>query len=357
MKNEKFVNNENDNETLQEEIDDSSEELFEHHRILVDGGQSMMRLDKYLSTHIEGTSRNKIQQAAKAELIKVNERPQSSNYKIKPHDLIQIYLPREPYEQDIIPQNIPLDIVYEDDDIIVINKNASMVVHPAFGNWDGTLLNALAFHFEGQKDNNGNEIMPLLVHRIDKDTTGLLVVTKNEPAQFFLSQQFAEHLCNRTYTALVWGNLKEDEGTIEGNVGRNLKDRKRMDVFSDGSHGKRAITHWKVLKRFNYVTLVECKLETGRTHQIRVHFKSIGHPLFNDETYGGDQILKGLTTNKYRQFIINCFHILPRQALHATTLGFIHPTTFEKVFFSSNLPNDMQEIINKWDKFVNIDLL
>jgi 23S rRNA pseudouridine1911/1915/1917 synthase len=345
-----FMNDES-TPTEQETIDDISEGLFEHHRIVVDKGQSMMRLDKYLSSHLEGKSRNKIQQAAKADLIKVNEQTQTSNYRIKPNDLIQIYLPSMPYEDNLVPQDIPLEIMYEDNDVIIINKRADMVVHPAYGNWDGTLLNAVAYHLEQQKNESNSNPQPLLVHRIDKDTTGLLVVTKNESAQFFLSQQFAEHLCERTYTALVWGDLKEDEGTIEGNVGRNLRDRKIMDVFADGSRGKQAITHWKVLRRYGYITLVECRLETGRTHQIRVHFKYIGHPLFNDETYGGDQILKGNTSGKYRQFIINCFQLLPRQALHATTLGFVHPTTFEKVFFSSKFPDDMQAVIDKWERY------
>ncbi|MDR1847880.1 MAG: RluA family pseudouridine synthase [Bacteroidales bacterium] len=341
-------------ETPEENLtDDTNDTLFENYRIIVDGGQSTMRLDKYLSTHIEGTTRNKIQQAVKADLVKVNDKSQTSNYKIKPNDLIQIYLPAPPREDEIIPQDIPLDIIYEDRDVLIVNKSSQMVVHPAYGNWDGTLLNALTYHFQQQEIPEGNSSIPLLVHRIDKDTTGLLVVTKNEPAQFFLAQQFAEHLCERTYTALVWGDLKEEEGTIEGHVGRNLKDRKIMDVFPDGSHGKHAITHWRVIKRYGYVTLVECRLETGRTHQIRIHFKHMGHPLFNDMTYGGDRILKGNTSSKYRQFILNCFQLLPRQALHATTLGFVHPTSFERVFFSSPLPNDMKAVIDKWDAYIS----
>lgn len=343
-------NDEMDNENIL--LDDTAEELFENYRIVVDKGQSQMRLDKFLSTHIENATRNKIQQAVKSDLVKVNDNTETSNYKIKPNDLIQIFLPMPPSDKQIIAQDIPLDIVYEDNDVLIVNKSADMVVHPAYGNWDGTLLNALRFHFQQSDIPEGNSDMPLLVHRIDKDTTGLLVVTKNEPAQFFLAQQFAEHLCDRTYTALVWGDLVEDEGTIEGNVGRNTKDRKIMAVFSDGDKGKYAVTHWKVLKRYGYVTLVECKLETGRTHQIRIHFKHIGHPLFNDTTYGGDQILKGVATSKYRQFILNCFQLIPRQALHATTLGFIHPTTFEKVFFTSDLPADMQAVIAKWDRYI-----
>ncbi|MDR1006767.1 MAG: RluA family pseudouridine synthase [Bacteroidales bacterium] len=327
--------------------------VFENYRFVVDKGQSIMRLDRYLSTHIEGVSRNKIQQSAKANLIKVNDKAESSNYKVKPCDLIQIFLPQPPREDEVVPQDIPINIVYEDNDVLLVNKDANMVVHPAYGNWNNTLLNALMFHFHNEPTPEGNSEIPLLVHRIDKDTTGLLVVCKNESSQFFLAQQFAEHLTDRTYNALVWGNMSEDEGTIEANVGRNLKDRKIMATFPLNDHGKRAITHWKVLKRYGYVTLVECKLETGRTHQIRVHFQHIGHPLFNDSTYGGDQILKGTTSGKYRQFILNCFSLLPRQALHAKTLGFIHPTTFERMSFSSELPDDFQSVLNKWDDYTS----
>ena len=342
----------NESNAENEVLDDSTEGLFENYRIIVDKGQGLMRLDKFLAIRIENVTRNKIQQALKSGLVTVNQSQKNSNYKVKPDDLIQVFLPTPPTDNPVIAQDIPLDVVYEDADVLIVNKQSDMVVHPAYGNWDGTLLNALKFHFQKQEASENDPVMPLLVHRIDKDTTGLLVIAKNEPAQFFLAQQFAEHSCERTYTALVWGDLKEDEGVIEGHVGRNLKDRKIMSVFSDGDKGKHAVTHWTVLKRYGYVTLVQCRLETGRTHQIRVHFKHIGHPIFNDATYGGNQILKGISTGKYRQFILNGFQFLPRQALHATTLGFVHPTTSKKVSFASDLPNDMKAVIAKWDNYI-----
>lgn len=327
----------------------NTEELYENYRIVVDKGQSPLRIDKYLMVRIENASRNKIQQAAKVDCIKVNSLSVKPNYKVKPNDVIQIFLTTEPREIEIIPQNIPLDIVYEDDDLIIVNKHSGMVVHPAYGNYDGTLVNALEWHF--LHSGNNKDTHPLLVHRIDKDTTGLLVVAKNEQAQTLLAKQFYYHTIERTYTALVWGDFLEKEGVINKNVARDSKDRKKMAVYLDSEKGKNAVTHWKVLERFGYTTLIQCRLETGRTHQIRVHLMSEGHPLFNDATYGGDRILKGTTFSKYKQFILNCFDMLPRQALHATTLGFKHPRTNEDVFFSSVLPNDMQSVIDKWRKY------
>jgi 23S rRNA pseudouridine1911/1915/1917 synthase len=334
---------------MQEEQNIQEEqELYENYRVVVDKGQSLLRIDKYLVDRIEGASRNKIQLAIKADCVKVNDKTVKVNYRVKPGDLIQVFLTTEPREIEIIPQNIPIDIVYEDEDVIVVNKPASMVVHPGYGNYTSTLLNALTYHFQ---QNESDEVKPLLVHRIDKDTTGLLLVAKNEYAQTFLAKQFFDHTTERKYTALVWGDLKEEEGTIEGNIGRSLKDRKVMAVFPDGDYGKTAITHWKVLKRFGYVTLVECQLETGRTHQIRAHMRYVGHPLFADATYGGDQILKGTTFSKYKQFINNCFQIISRQALHATTIGFFHPTKLERMNFSSTLPQDMKDVIEKWEAY------
>lgn len=342
---------------IEEEIDlvqeDESEGLFENYRIVVDKGQSLLRIDKFLMDRLEQTSRNKIQQAAKADCIKVNDKPVKSNYKVHPGDVVQLFLPTAPREIEIIPQDIPLNIVYEDEDLIVVNKQSEMVVHPGYGNYTGTLLNALTFHFQGQVDSEGNPVRPLLVHRIDKNTTGLLLIAKNEVAQTYLAKQFYDHSVDRTYNAIVWGDFDEMEGTIEGHIGRSIKDRKVMQVFPDGEYGKHAITHWKVLFRFGYVTLIECKLETGRTHQIRAHMKYVRHPLFNDDTYGGDQIIKGTTYSKYKQFVQNCFKLLPRQALHAKTLGFIHPTTKELIQFDSKIPEDMQLIIDKWQAYIN----
>ncbi|MBP1646128.1 MAG: pseudouridine synthase, RluA family [Bacteroidetes bacterium] len=338
-------------ETLEPQEEEN--ELFENYRIEVDKGQSLLRIDKFLMDRLEQTSRNKIQQAAKADCIKVNDKPVKPNYKVKPGDIVQIFLPTAPREIEIIPQDIPLNIVYEDEDLIVVNKQPEMVVHPGYGNYTGTLLNALTFHFQNQKDKEGNPVRPLMVHRIDKNTTGLLLIAKNEVSQTILAKQFYDHSVERTYTALVWGDFDQMEGTIEGNIGRSLKDRRVMQVFPEGDYGKTAITHWKVLFRFGYITLIQCRLETGRTHQIRAHMKYIGHPLFNDETYGGDQIIKGTTYSKYKQFVQNCFKLLPRQALHATTLGFVHPITKENIFFESNLPEDMKNVIEKWEHYIN----
>ncbi len=329
------------------EINDQ-DELFEHHRFEVEGGHSSVRIDKFLFNRMPNVSRNRLQNACDAGNIIVNGKEVKPSYKVKPHDLIQIVLPHPVREKELIPQNLPLNIVYEDDDVVIVNKAAGMVVHPAFGNYSGTLMNALVYHFNNLPASKGNLDRPGLVHRIDKNTSGLLVIARSETALNLLAKEFFDRTIERKYLALVWGDFKEDEGTITGNVGRNLKDRKIMDVFPEGDHGKHAVTHYKVVERFGYVTLVECKLETGRTHQIRVHMKYAGHPLFNDETYGGNKILKGTTFSKYKQFIENCFDLLPRHALHAKTLGFIHPTTGKKVFFDSDLPEDFQKLLGKW---------
>ncbi len=324
-----------------EQETDSEDGLYEHFSISVDKGQSPLRIDKFLSDKMYNISRNRIQNAADAGCILVNEKPVKSNYKVRPNDIVSVVLPHPPRDKEIEPENIPLNIVYEDNDLLVVNKVAGMVVHPGFGNFSGTLVHALLYYL-------GNH--PLLVHRIDKDTSGLLLVAKNEIAQTFLAKQFYEHKTERTYQALVWGDIEEDEGTIIGNIDRSTKNRKIMAVFPDGDKGKYAVTHYKTLERFGYVTLVECRLETGRTHQIRVHFKYIKHPLFADEHYGGMDIVKGTNFTRYKQFVENCFKILPRQALHAKTLGFIHPTTKKKMLFDSELPQDMTEVIEKWRK-------
>lgn len=338
----------------QEEIIESTEErdeLYEHFRFTVDPGTELIRMDKYLMNMLANTSRNKIQQAAKANCILVNGKAEKSNYRVHPNDVISILLPHPPREIEIIAEDIPLNIPYEDDDLIIINKPAGLVVHPAYGNYTGTLVNALTYHFQNQKDAEGNEVRPLLVHRIDKNTSGIMIVAKSEIAQMKLAANFFEHSIDRKYRALVWGDFKEDEGTIVGNVGRNPKDRLVMTVFPDGEAGKHAVTHYKVIERFGYVTLVECQLETGRTHQIRVHMKYAGHPLFNDETYGGDQIIKGTTFTKYKQFIKNCFELMPRQALHAKSLGFHHPVTGEYLLFDSKMPEDFEKVLDKWRNY------
>lgn len=329
------------------------QELYEHYRIEVDKGQSLLRIDKYLVNKLENASRSRIQNAASAGNILVNNKTVKSNYKIKPDDLISIVLAYPPREYELIPQDIPLQILYEDDDIIVVNKEAGMTVHPGIGNYTGTLINALAWHLKDLPLFKSGEIRPGLVHRIDKNTSGILVVAKTDIALNRLAKQFFDHKVDRTYKALVWGLPDEKEGTISGNIGRNPKDRTKMFVFADGSHGKQAVTHYKVLEDLGYISLVECKLETGRTHQIRVHFKYIGHPLFNDSEYGGNVILKGTTFSKYKQFVLNCFKILPRQALHAKSLDFIHPVTGNRMFFNSDLPEDIQDVISKWKKYTS----
>ena len=342
---------ENPDIELEERNDDG--ELYEHYRITVDKGQAMLRIDKYLMDHIQGASRNKIQNAAKAQCILVGGTPVKQNYRVKPLDVISVLLPNPPREIEITPEDIPLNIVYEDDDVLVVDKQAGLVVHPGFGNFDGTLLNALAFYYQGKTDKDGNPITPYLAHRIDKNTSGLIILAKNEMAQTGLAKQCFEHTSERKYNALVWGDFDEDDGTIIGNIGRSPKDRKVMTVFPEGSeNGKHAVTHWHVKERFGYVTLVECVLETGRTHQIRAHMRHIGHPLFNDEAYGGDQILKGTTFSKYKQFVTNCFQLMPRQALHAVVLGFEHPTTHKHLHFESPYPEDFAAVVEKWRKYV-----
>ena len=325
---------------------------FEHYKFIADKGQNPLRVDKYLLNFVEFSTRNKIQQAIKAGNVRVNDKVVKSNHKVKGKDVVTIVYDFPQEKHEVIPQDIPLNITYEDDDILIVNKEAGMVVHPGFGNYDGTLVNALAFHFKSLP-NIGEEDRPGLVHRIDKNTSGILVIAKTEKSMTVLAKKFEERDLNRKYIALVWGDVKEDEGTINGNIGRSLKNRKVMDVFPDGDYGKLAISHYKVIERFGYTTLVECKLETGRTHQIRAHFKHIGHPLFNDEEYGGDTILKGTTFTKYRQFVQNCFKICSRQALHAKSLEFTHPTNGKNLFFDSELPKDMQQLINKWRRYAD----
>ena len=325
--------------------------LHEHYSFIADQGQQPLRIDKYLMNFIENSTRNKIQSAAKEGSIFVNDIAVRSNYKVKPFDRIKVLLSYPPHEHLLVPENIPIDIVYEDDELLVVNKPAGMVVHPGHGNYSGTLINALTYHFDNLPNNSSER--PGLVHRIDKDTSGLLVIAKTEDAMAHLSNQFAKKTSKRNYIALVWGNLIEQEGTISGNIGRHPKNRLQNTVFLDDApeKGKSAVTHYKVLENFTYVTLVSCTLETGRTHQIRVHMKHIGHTLFNDERYGGNLILKGTTFSKYKQFVENCFKVLPRQALHAETLGFVHPKTGEFMSFTTDIPNDMKTCIEKWRSY------
>ncbi|MBQ0137149.1 MAG: RluA family pseudouridine synthase [Bacteroidales bacterium] len=327
------------------------EELFERLRLEVDKGQEPLRIDRYLSVHMAGTSRNRIQTAADAGHIWVNGKPVANNYKVKPNDVIQVLLDHEPHDFTIQPENIPLTIVYEDADLLVVNKPAGLVVHPGHGNYEHTLLNALAWYFKDSLDINDPNIG--LVHRIDKDTSGLLLIAKTPEAKTALALQFFEHTTERTYNALVWGSFKEDSGTFSGALARDTRDRTLYKVYDieERPEAKEAVTHWRVLERFPYVTLVECRLETGRTHQIRVHMKTLGHPLFADDKYGGMEILKGLPTQKYRQYIQNCFALCPRQVLHAKTLGFTHPTTGERMFFDSEWPEDMSNLIEKWRNY------
>lgn len=331
---------------------DGGEELYEHFTVTVDKGQSLLRLDKFLVHRMEHCSRNRIQVAADSGNILVNGTPAKASYKVKPLDRISIVMPYPRRDTEIEPQDIPLDILYEDDDVILVNKAAGMVVHPGHGNWEGTLVHALAWHLRDVPMFQEGSERAGLVHRIDKDTSGILVVAKNETAHAFLARQFYEHTTYRRYVALVWGDFDEDEGTITGNIGRSPRERQKMYVFEDGSDGKHAVTHWRVLRRYGYVTLVECRLETGRTHQIRVHMAWQGHPLFNDARYGGDRILRGTTFTKYRQFIENCFELMPRQALHARALGFVHPATPREMTFESGLPDDFRAVLDKWDAYV-----
>ena len=335
------------------EFSETAIELHQHYAFTVEKGQQPLRIDKYLMNFVENATRNKIQAAAKGGSIFVNDVAVKSNYKVKPFDQIRVLFEYPPYENLLVPEDIPIDIVYEDDDLLVVNKAPGLVVHPGHGNYSGTLINALTFHFENLPNNSSNR--PGLVHRIDKDTSGLLVVAKTELAMAHLSAQFKAKTSEREYIALVWGNIDLDEGIIEGNIGRHPKNRLQNTVYLDdeSEKGKPAVTHYKVIQRLGYVTLVSCRLETGRTHQIRVHMKHMGHTLFNDERYGGERILKGTTFTKYKQFVDNCFKTLPRQALHAKTLGFVHPKTKEKMSFTTEMPMDMQTCIEKWQTYSN----
>ena len=331
--------------------ENSNQELYEHYRIVADDGQNPLRVDKYLVNKIDA-SRNKIQNASAAGNIFVNDKPVKPNHKIKAGDVISIVMAHPPKEIKLIPENIPIDIVYEDKDLIIVNKKAGMVVHPAYGHYSGTLINALLHHLKDLPKTKDGEVRPGLVHRIDKNTSGLLVIAKNEIAMNNLAAQFFNKTTHREYVALAWGRFEEQKGTITGNIGRNIKDRKVMQVFPAGERGKPAVTHYKVLEDLGYVSLLQCRLETGRTHQIRIHLKYAGHPIFNDSEYGGDRILKGTIFSKYKQFVHNCFEVLPRQALHAKTLGFKHPSTGEYVHFDSDIPEDMSKAIEKWRHYI-----
>ena len=344
-----------DTELIEPE-DEQENDLYEHFRLVVDKGQTLIRIDKFLTSRIENATRNKIQNAAEAGSILVNDKPVKSNYRVKPLDVISIVLTHPPRNKEIIPQDLPLNVVFEDDDLIIINKEPGMVVHPGHGNYSGTLVNALMYRFNylpsmPQKTKEEEIVRPGLVHRIDKNTSGIMVLAKNEIALSKLAKQFFDRTTDRKYIALVWGVIKEDAGTITGNIGRHLKDRLLMDVFPNGDHGKHAVTHYKVIERFAYATLVECKLETGRTHQIRVHMQFLGHPLFNDERYGGNKVVKGVNNGKYKQFIDNCFELMPRHGLHAKSLALTHPVSKERMFFDSELPQDMVAVIEKWRNF------
>lgn len=334
--------------------DDEEQQLYEHFRIVVDKGQEPLRVDKYMFERLKHSSRNRIQKAADAGFVHVNDQPVKSNYKVRPLDVITLMLDAPQHDHTIEAEDIPLDIVYEDSDLMVVNKAPGMVVHPGAGNFHGTLINAVAWHLKDLSSFDANDPAVGLVHRIDKDTSGLLVIAKTPVAKTKLGLQFFNKTTHRSYNALVWGNFNEEEGRIEGNIGRDPRDRLRMNVFPpDSEIGKSAVTHYRILERFGYVTLVECILETGRTHQIRAHMKHIGHPLFGDERYGGTEILRGQRSSTYKAFIQNCFKVCNRQALHAKTLGFVHPTTGRQMDFTSDLPNDMQQLINKWSIYVH----
>lgn len=341
-------------EELSNEEAEDGQEVFEHFRLNVDAGQSPIRIDRYMAEHLEDTSRHRVQCAIREGYVHVGDKVVKANYIVRPGDVIRFVMPYRRRGMEILPQNIPLDIVYEDDDVLVVNKPAGMVVHPGHGHFEGTLINALSYHLGiSQGPDAQDERMGILVHRIDKDTSGLLLVAKNDEAQLKLAKQFFEHSIERCYRAVVWGNITEDEGTIDAPIGRDPNDRLRFRTYDDPEKGKRAVTHYRVLERFGYVTFVECRLETGRTHQIRVHFASIGHPLFADERYGGMEIRKGTIYAKYKQFIRNCFEICPRQALHAKTLGFVHPASRKLMRFDSELPQDMTLLLDKWRKYCN----
>ncbi|MCW5911366.1 MAG: RluA family pseudouridine synthase [Cyclobacteriaceae bacterium] len=339
--------------TQQEDFPEDDEDgLFEHHRIVADAKQSLIRIDKFLMDRLPNATRTKIQDGIRDGFVKVNDKAIKPNYKVHPHDVITVSLPEPPRDTDIVPENVPLNIVFEDEHLLVVNKAAGMVVHPAYQNWSGTLVNALTFHFQNLPEMKGNEGRPGLVHRIDKDTSGLLVIAKTEIAMSSLAKQFFDHSIERTYQAIVWGIPDPPQGTINVHVGRSLKDRRVTVAFPEGDFGRHAITHYNLLKDLRYVSLIECKLETGRTHQIRAHMKYLGHPLFNDAMYGGSEIVKGTVFSKYKQFVENCFKIIPRQALHAKTLGFMHPVSNRFMQFDSDLPADFVEVLEKWENYV-----
>jgi 23S rRNA pseudouridine1911/1915/1917 synthase len=332
--------------------EEQDDELFEHHRIVADAKQGMVRIDKFLMARLPNVTRTKIQGGIHEGFVRVNDKDIKPSYNIRPGDVITVAFPEPPRDTEVYPENIPLNIVFEDRHLLVVNKPAGMVVHPAFQNWNGTLVNALTYHFQNLPEMPGNAGRPGLVHRIDKDTSGLLVIAKDEITLTGLAKQFFDHSIERTYWALVWGVPEPPEGTIDVNVGRSLKDRRVTVAFPQGDMGRNAITHYKLLQDFRYVSLVECKLETGRTHQIRAHMKYLGHPLFNDAMYGGDQVVKGTVFSKYKQFVDNCFSIIPRQALHAKTLGFIHPITKQFMQFDSEIPSDLKDVMEKWENYV-----
>jgi 23S rRNA pseudouridine1911/1915/1917 synthase len=336
-------------------IDQDEQDLYEHLRIIVDKGQSLLRIDKFLMYRVENASRNRIQNAIELGNVLVNEKTVKASYKVKPLDVISVVLPHPPCDTEVYPENIPLDIVYEDDDVLVVNKPAGLVVHPGYNNYTGTLVNGLVYHFQQLPTLPGNDGRPGLVHRIDKDTSGLLLISKNERAMTWLARQFFEHTITRKYLALVWGDLEQD-GTVTGYIGRSVNDRRVMNIYDDPEKGKWSVTHYKVLERMDYVTLIECQLETGRTHQIRAHMKHIGRPLFSDATYGGDKIIKGTVFSKYKQFVENCFELMPRQALHAQTLGFLHPTLKKNLLFEAPLPNDFETVLSKWRKYSGVEI-
>jgi 23S rRNA pseudouridine1911/1915/1917 synthase len=333
-------------------IELEEQDLFEHLRVIVDKGQSLLRIDKFLMHRVENASRNRIQNAIEFGNVLVNDKTIKASYKVKPLDVISVVLPHPPRDTEVYPENIPINIIYEDDDVLVVNKPAGMVVHPGYNNYTGTLVNALVFHFQQLPTLPGNDGRPGLVHRIDKDTSGLLLISKNERSMTWLAKQFFDHTITRKYLALVWGDLPEG-GTVTGYIGRSVNDRRVMSIYDDPEKGKWSVTHYKVLERMGYVTLIECQLETGRTHQIRAHMKHIGHPLFSDATYGGDKILKGTVFSKYKQFVENCFEMMPRQALHAQTLGFLHPTQKKVLHFEAPVPPDFEGVLEKWRRYVS----
>ncbi len=337
---------------IQNNYIDKEHGLFEHYAITVDPKQALLRIDKFLMDRLPNITRNKIQLAIENHFIVVNQQPTKPSYKVRPHDVIKVVLPTPPRLTDVVPEPIALDILYEDDALLIVNKPAGMVVHPAHNNWTGTLVNALVYHFAQLPTRPGNEGRPGLVHRIDKDTSGLLVVAKTEASMVTLAKQFYDHSIERTYYALVWGEPTVATGTVDIPIGRSPKDRRVIVTFPDAAVGKHAVTHYQCIKKLRYVSLIKCNLETGRTHQIRTHMKHLGHPIFNDATYGGNQILKGERFSKYRAFVENCFKLMPRQALHAYSLGFVHPTTKQFMCFEAPLPTDFQQLLKKWEQYI-----